>query len=109
MTMKRSMKLAGSVGAGLAAAALVCAPIAVAGPEESVFVDALTEQGVTWPGATPANMVAAGRGVCQDWASGASFQQEVSSLADNLSTEDAAFLIGAATAAFCPQYKSKVG
>lgn len=108
MTMKRSMKLAGSVGAGLAAAALVCAPFAAAGPQEDAFIDAVTEQGVTWPGATPANMVAAGRGVCQDWTSGASFEQEVSSLTTHLSTEDAAFLVGAATAAFCPQYESKV-
>lgn len=106
--MKRSMKLAGSVAAGLTAAALVCAPFAAAGPEEDVFIEAITEQGVTWPGATPANMVEAGRGVCQDWASGASFEQEVGSLAEHLSTEDAAFLIGAATAAFCPQYESKV-
>ncbi|HET6735343.1 DUF732 domain-containing protein [Mycobacterium sp.] len=106
--MKLPMKLAVSVGAGLAAAALTCAPLAAAGPAEDVFIDALTEQGVTWPGATPANMVAAGRGVCQDWGSGASFEQEVSSLAEHLDTEDAAFLIGAATAAFCPEYESKV-
>lgn len=105
--MKHSLKLTGSVAAGLTAAALICAPFAAASPED-VFVGALTEQGVTWPGATPENMVAAGQGVCQDWASGASFDQEVGSLAANLSTEDAAFLIGAATAAFCPEYESKI-
>jgi hypothetical protein len=53
-------------------------------------------------------MVAAGQGVCQDWASGASLVQEVDSLSEHLSREDAGFLIGAATAAFCPQYESKV-
>lgn len=101
------MKLAGSVAAGLTAAALVCAPFAAASPESN-FINAITEQGVTWPGATPANMVAAGQGVCQDWANGATFAQEVGSLSAHLSAEDAAFLIGAATAAFCPQYESKV-
>jgi hypothetical protein len=106
--MTLSVKLAVSVGAGLAAAALVCAPLAAAGPEEDIFIDAVTEQGVTWPGATPANMVAAGKGVCQDWASGATFEQEVGSLSEHLAVEDAAFLIGAATAAFCPQHESKV-
>ena len=106
--MKLSMKLGVSVGAGLAAAALVCAPLATAGPEEDIFIDTVTEQGVTWPGATPANMVAAGQGVCQDWASGATFEQEVDSLSEHLDIEDAAFLIGAATAAFCPEYESKV-
>lgn len=105
--MKLSVKLAGSVAAGLTAAALVCAPFAAASPEDS-FINAVTEQGITWPGATPANMVAAGQGVCQDWANGASFEQEVDSLTAHLSAEDAAFLIGAATAAFCPQYKAKV-
>jgi uncharacterized protein DUF732 len=105
--MKHFVKSAGSVAAGLTAAALICAPFAAASPADT-FVDALTDQGVTWPGATPANMVAAGQGVCQDWASGASFAQEVSSLSEHLDAEDAAFLVGAATAAFCPQYESKV-
>lgn len=75
---------------------------------DDAFVGVLTEQGVTWPGATPDNMVAAGRGVCQDWEAGATFEQEVTSLTPNLSAEDAAFLIGAATAAYCPEYESKV-
>ncbi|WP_099040784.1 DUF732 domain-containing protein [Mycobacterium neglectum] len=105
--MKHSLKIAGSVAAGLSAAALICAPLAAASPEDA-FVGALTEQGVTWPGATPDNMVAAGKGVCQDWASGATFEQEVASLTSNLSPDDAAFLIGAATGAFCPEYESKV-
>ena len=53
-------------------------------------------------------MVAAGKGVCQDWAAGATFEQEVGSLTNNLSADDAAFLIGAATGAFCPEDESKV-
>jgi hypothetical protein len=105
--MKHPLKIAGSVAVGLSAAALICAPIAAAGPDDA-FIGALTEQGVTWPGATPENMVAAGKGVCQDWAGGATFEQEVSSLAPTLSTDDAAFLIGAATAAYCPEYESRI-
>jgi hypothetical protein len=105
--MKHTLKYVGSIAVGLTATALICAPLATASPED-VFVDALNEQGVTWPGATPANMVAAGQGVCQDWANGATFEQEVTSLTGNLSVEDAAFLIGAATAAFCPEYESNV-
>jgi hypothetical protein len=105
--MKHFVTFAGSVAAGLTAAALMCAPLAAASPADT-FVDALNKQGVTWPGATPANMIAAGQGVCQDWASGATFAKEVSSLSENLDAEDAAFLIGAATASFCPQYESKI-
>jgi hypothetical protein len=106
--MKYSLKIAGSVVGGLAAAALMCAPIAAADNADDAFIGALTEQGVTWPGATPANQIAAGKGVCQDWAAGATFESEVASLAPNLSAEDAAFLIGAATGAYCPQFESKV-
>ena len=105
--MKPSVKIAGAVAAGLAAAAFASAPLAAASPESN-FLDALETQGVTWEGATPANMVAAGQGVCQDWGNGATFAQEVASLEPHLDTEDAAFLIGAATAAFCPQHESKI-
>jgi hypothetical protein len=105
--MNHFVKFAGPIAAGLTAAALVSAPLAAASPEDN-FVNAMTQQGVTWPGATASNMVAAGQGVYQDWASGASLVQEVDSLSEHLSTDDAGFLIGAATAAFCPQYESKV-
>ena len=106
--MKHLLKLAGSVAVGLSAAAVICAPLAGADATDDAFLGALSEQGVTWPGATPDNQVAAGKGVCQDWAAGATFEQEVTSLTPNLTAEDAAFLIGAATAAYCPEFESKV-
>ena len=106
--MKHSLKIAGSVVGAFASAALICAPMAAADNADDAFLGALTEQGVTWPGATPDNQIAAGKGVCQDWAAGATFEQEVNSLVPNLTAEDAAFLIGAATAAYCPEYESKV-
>jgi hypothetical protein len=105
--MKHTVKLAGAIAAGLAASAFAGAPLAAASPE-SDFLSALQQQGVTWDGATPANQVAAGQGVCTDWKNGATFAQEVASLEPHLDTQDAAFLIGAATAAFCPQYESKI-
>ena len=106
--MKHPLKLAGSVAVGLSAAALIWAPLASADATDDAFLGALEEQGVTWPGATPDNQIAAGKGVCQDWAAGATFKQEVTSLTPHLSAENAAFLIGAATAAYCPEYESKV-
>lgn len=106
--MKHFLKITGSVVGGFAAAALICAPMAAADNADDAFLGALTEQGVTWPGATPDNQIAAGKGVCQDWAAGATFEQEVNSLVPTLAAEDAAFLIGAATAAYCPEYESKV-
>ena len=106
--MKHPLKLAGSVAVGLSAAALICAPLAAADSADDAFVGALTEQGVTWKNATPDNMIAAGKGVCQDWSAGATFEQEVDSLVPNLTAENAAYLIGAATGAYCPEYESKV-
>jgi len=106
-TMRLFVKLAGLVAAGLSGAALVAAPLAAASPEDD-FVATIANQGITWPGATPDNIVQAGKGVCQDWAAGATLEQEVSSLAPHLSSNDAAFFIGAATGAFCPDYQSKL-
>lgn len=88
---------------GIAASALLCAPTAGATPEDT-FLDVLDDAGVTWPGATPANMVAAGHGVCQDWANGATLEGEIAGLTEYLDPQDAGVLIGAATAAFCPEY-----
>ncbi|MFC3774710.1 DUF732 domain-containing protein [Mycolicibacterium holsaticum] len=71
-------------------------------------MEVLDEAGVTWPGATPENKVAAGQGVCSDWANGATLESEIASLSEHLDPHDAGMLIGAATAAFCPQYESVV-
>lgn len=98
---------AGLVLAGIAASALLCAPIAVAAPED-VFLEVLDEAGVTWPGATPENKLAAGHGVCADWSNGATLDGEITALSEHLDPHDAGMLIGAATAAFCPQYESIV-
>ncbi len=105
--MNRSVKVAGCLAAGMTAVGLFGAPLAMASPEDD-FIGALDDEGVTWPGATPDNMLAAGQGVCQDWDSGATFEQELDSLAGHLGVHNSAFLIGAATAAFCPQYESKL-
>lgn len=100
-------KSAGLVLAGIAASALFCAPIAGATPEDT-FLHVLDEAGVTWPGATPENMVEAGHGVCQDWANGATLEGEIAGLTEHLDAHSAGVLIGAATAAFCPEYESIV-
>ena len=96
--------------AGLFAAALVSAPAALAGPEDD-FLAALASEGISLPG-DPQTSIAAGRGVCADWAAGATLEQEAASIAQaapDMSQTQAAFFIGAATAAFCPEYQSKIG
>ena len=63
---------------------------------------------VTWLGATPDGMIAAGKGVRTDWANGAFLESEISGLADYLDPHDASVLVGAAAATFCPEYEAKV-
>lgn len=68
---------AGTIFTGFAACALFMAPLAVASPEDA-YLNVLDEAGVTWPGATSDNMIAAGKGVCTDWANGATLEGEIS-------------------------------
>lgn len=100
-------KLVAAIFGGLTTSAFMCAPLAAASPED-VFVNVLEDAGVTWPGATPDNMVEAGKGVCTDWANGATLDSEIAGLAEHLDPHDAGVLVGAATAAFCPEYEDKV-
>jgi len=103
-------KAAGTAFVGLIVASLASAPTAIAAPEDD-FLAALASEGISLPG-DPQTSLAAGRGVCADWAAGASLEQEANSIAQaapDMTTNQAAYFIGAATAAFCPEYKSKLG
>lgn len=105
--MAMNVKRTGFILAGIAASAVLCAPVAAASPEGN-FLNVLDEAGVTWPGAAPDNMIAAGKGVCEDWSNGATLESEIAGLSEHLDPNDAGMLVGAATAAFCPQYEAKV-
>jgi Protein of unknown function (DUF732) len=103
------LTIAAPAVAALAAITLVTAPIASAGPEEN-FLQVLTENGIKWPPGKDQAVIDTGKAVCQDWAGGASFNQEVSDIqgATDWSDYQIGVFIGASTAAFCPQYKSKL-
>jgi hypothetical protein len=103
------LRIAAPAVAALAAITLVTAPIASAGPEES-FLQVLTQNGIKWPQGKDQAVIETGKAVCSDWSNGATFSQEVSDLqgATDWSDYQVGVFIGAATAAFCPQYKSKL-
>ena len=100
--------------AGLAvsfgAAALGGAPAAFAAPEDD-FLTVIAGGGITWPEDKAQQVVETGYAVCQDWANGASFEQEVADLTSVTGWSDyqAGYFIGAATGSFCPEYEYKVG
>src|SRR5262249_5645926 len=108
-TMSLIAKFAIPAAAGLFVAAMACAPLAIASPEDD-FLPALASEGISLPG-DPDTSLSAGRAVCTDWTNGATLQQESADLAQaapHLSQNQAAYFIGAATGAFCPEFKSKL-
>jgi hypothetical protein len=55
-------------------------------------------------------MINVGHAVCQDWAGGDTMAQTVADVqkALGLSTNGSGTVIGAATAAYCPEFRSKL-
>jgi hypothetical protein len=108
--MKLSAKLATGAAGILCGAAVIAAPTAQA-DADSAFTSVLTQQGITWPSEMTSNVIAMGHGVCVDWAQGANFQavyNDVKGTLTNLSDSSVGVFIGAATAAYCPQYSNKI-
>ncbi|MDT5009248.1 MAG: hypothetical protein QOH57_865 [Mycobacterium sp.] len=105
-----------SAAAGLAAAALVAAPIASASPaQEQDFLQILVTNGLKWPAGKDQAIIDTGNGVCTDWKNGATLDGEVADLQKAVKSAGLGWtdyqigvLIGAATAEFCPQFKSKI-
>jgi hypothetical protein len=94
--------IAGAAAAGLAAISLAVAPVAAAGPEED-FLIAVAAAGIS-SGDTQ-QLVALGRSVCTDQATGTAFNQVVQNLAAarGWNPAQAGAFASAATVAFCPQ------
>lgn len=107
--MKFIAKIATPAAAILAGAALITAPAASSADGDTAYLAALSAQGITW--SSDSTVIAVGHAVCTDWAGGNTLQQTYSDVRNaltNLSDDSVGFLIGAATAAYCPQYESKV-
>src|SRR4051812_22050896 len=100
----------GAAAAAFAAVVLGTAPMAAAGPEDN-FLSVIAKEGITWPAGKDQQVVDTGQAVCQDWKGGATLATEVTDLQEVTDWTDyqIGVFIGAATAAFCPQYQSKLG
>lgn len=97
------------LSAAFGAVALLGAPAALAAPEDD-FLTVISGGGITWPEDKTQQVIETGYAVCQDWANGATFEQEVADLTSVTSWSDyqAGYFIGAATGSFCPEYEYKV-
>ncbi|HTX97318.1 MAG TPA: DUF732 domain-containing protein [Mycobacterium sp.] len=109
--MKNAARLPGPiavvlVGIGLFAAA----PAANADPADDNYLRALHQRGLSWPNGSDQMMINVGHAVCQDWAAGDTMAQTVDDVQKSLglSTNGAGSVIGAATAAYCPEFRSKI-
>lgn len=92
-----------------ATAAFAGAPAALAAPEDD-FLTVIAGGGISWTADQTQQVIETGYAVCQDWANGASFEQEVADLTSVTSWSDyqAGYFVGAATGSFCPEYEYKV-
>ncbi|CAN5288326.1 hypothetical protein BH09ACT8_BH09ACT8_20550 [soil metagenome] len=88
------------------AASLSLAPPALADQADDAFVSALTAHGIIPNSLTADQALINGHAICVTMEKGIGQADMVGAVAssDHLSTDDAGFVVGAATAAFCPDY-----
>lgn len=109
--MKNTARLRRPIALGLAAfVVLATAPTATADAADDNFLRALTQRGLSWPAGNDQTMINVGHAVCADWAGGDTMAQTVDDVqkALGLSTNGAGTVIGAATASYCPEFRSKM-
>jgi hypothetical protein len=103
MTMKAKSGIVASAAVALVAAALASAPAAVADPA-SDFLNELSTNGVSLPGKTPSQTVAAGYEACSALRSGTSILDEMSAVEQKYGISQGTLFVSAATTNLCPDF-----
>ncbi|MGV0716216.1 DUF732 domain-containing protein [Mycolicibacterium sp. XJ662] len=100
---------AAGVGAAVALFALAAAPLAGADADDE-FLDALADNGLSFPPAAVDNVIGGGHSVCQGWSAGDSYSDRVADVAANIggSQSLARVFVDAATSTLCPEYESEL-
>jgi hypothetical protein len=108
--MNKNARLLVPAAAFLAGLGVAMAPVAAADQQDDAFLQALDQNGVSFPNLSNSGVASMGHGVCKDWMDGATFSQIISDVqgTTQLSAHGTGVFIGAATGAFCSQYLSKV-
>jgi hypothetical protein len=106
VTTKRTISAA-LLGAGLAAVAIGAVPVAKADDTDDPYIQVLNNEGIGHR-APRDKLIQLGHEICDDMSKGKSPVDEATGLYNSadLSQHDAGTLVGAAVAAYCPQYKS---
>ena len=109
--MKSMARLTGPVTAVLVGVAVIAAaPPASADPADDQYLHILQQHGLGWPSGQEQMMIDVGHAVCTDWAGGDTMKQLATEVqkATGLSSNGSGTIIGAATAAYCPEFRSKM-
>lgn len=109
--MKNMARLAGPLAVVVAGVVgVVTAPISSADPADDQYLHTLQQHGIGWPSGSEQTMINVGHAVCQDWAGGDTLAQTVGDVQKTLglSNNGSGTIIGAATAAYCPEFRSKI-
>ena len=100
--MKSKIGLVAPAAAALTAAALAWAPAALASTDS--FLDELATNGVSLPGKTASQTVAAGNEVCSALRSGTSVLDEMSAVEAKYGFSQGTLFVSAATTNLCPDF-----
>lgn len=109
--MKNTARWAGPVAAAVVGVVgIAAAPTAGADPADDQYLNSLQQHGIGWPSGSEEAMIRVGHAVCQDWAGGDTLAQTVGDVQKTLglSNNGSGTIIGAATAAYCPEFRSKI-
>lgn len=109
--MKNAAGLTGSVAVIVAGVFGIAAPaIARADAADDQYLHTLQQHGIGWPSGSEQTMINIGHAVCQDWAGGDTLAQTVGDVSKTtgLSNNGSGTIIGAATAAYCPEFRNKI-
>lgn len=100
--MKSKIGMVAPAAAALTAAALAWAPAAIASPDD--FLSELSTNGVSLPGLTPSQTVAAGYQACSALRSGTSVLDEMSAVEQKYGFSQGTLFVSAATTNLCPDF-----
>lgn len=100
--MKSKIGIVAPAAAALTAAALAWAPFALASSDS--FLDELATNGVSLPGMTPSQTVAAGYEACSALKSGTSILDEMSAVEQKYGISQGTLFVSAATTNLCPDF-----
>jgi uncharacterized protein DUF732 len=109
--MKNTARLTGTVAFVVAGVVgIAVAPTASADAADDQYLHTLQQHGLGWPSGQDQMMIDVGHAVCRDWSAGDTMSQTLGDVKKTLglSNNGSGTIIGAATVAYCPEFRSQI-